>query len=229
MKLVIGNKAYSSWSLRPWIVMQAFGIAFDEKLVLLREKDTRDRILEHSPSGKVPALIDDGTLVWDSLAIIEYLADKYLQHGIWPKDQLARAHARCASAEMHSGFQALRNACSMNVTRTFKARDRGPAVAADVERITALWREARSTFGSGGTFLYGDFSGADGMFAPVVSRFHAYAIEVDAVSRAYMTAIMAHPAYKSWVAAAMAEPWALDNGEADEIIVTDLRAGKHAT
>lgn len=226
MRLVIGNKVYSSWSLRPWIVMKAFAIAFEETTVQLREGDTRDRILEHSPSGKVPVLIDVATTVWDSLAIIEYLADKYPEHAMWPSDLPARAHARSASAEMHAGFQALRTACSMNVTRRFKARDRGEAVAADVVRITALWREARAKFGGAGPFLYGGFCAADGMFAPVVTRFHSYSIAVDPVSQAYMDALLAHPAYKAWLAGAVAEPWGLDNGEAAETIIEDLRARK---
>ncbi len=228
MQLIIGNKAYSSWSLRPWIVMQAFGIPFQETVVQLRETGTRDRILKHSPSGKVPALIDDGATVWDSLAIMEYLADKFPQLAVWPKDRLARAHARCASAEMHSGFQALRNACSMNVTRRFKTRDRGEAVAADVARITEIWREAREKFGAktAKPFLYGEFCAADGMYAPVVTRFHSYAIAVDPVSQAYMDAVLAHPAYKAWLAGAVAETWGLENGEAAETIVEDLRAKK---
>jgi glutathione S-transferase len=226
MQLVIGNKVYSSWSLRPWIVMKAFGIPFTETLVQLRESDTRDRILKHSPSGKVPALIDGATNVWESLAIIEYLADKYPEHAIWPKDRLARAHARCSSSEMHAGFQSLRSACSMNVTRRFKTRDRGEAVAADVARITALWREARAKFGGSGPFLYGAFSAADGMWAPVVTRFHSYSIAVDPVSQAYMNAVLAHPAYKEWHADAVAEPWMLDNSETAETIIEDQRAKK---
>jgi glutathione S-transferase len=226
MHLVIGNKAYSSWSLRPWIVMKAFGITFEETLIPLRDAGTRDRILKHSPSGKVPALVDGTTHVWESLAIIEYLADRFPEHKIWPKDRLARAHARCASAEMHAGFQALRSGCSMNVTRRFKARDRGEAVAADVARITALWGQARGKFGAAGPFLYGGFSGADGMFAPVVTRLNSYSIAVDPVSQAYMDAILAHPAYKDWLAGAVEETWTLDNGEAAETIIEDLRARK---
>ena len=228
MKLIIGNKVYSSWSLRPWIVMTAFGIPFDETVVQLRESDTRDLILKHSPSGKVPALIDDGTTVWDSLAIMEYLADKFPQHAIWPKDRIARAHARCASAEMHSGFVGLRNACSMNVTRRFKSRDRGDAVAADVARITEIWREARDKFGAktSKSFLYGDFSAADGMYAPVVTRLHTYGIAVDPVSQAYVDAVLAHPAYITWLTGAKAEPWFLDNSEAPEALIDDLRKPK---
>ena len=228
MKLVIGNKVYSSWSLRPWIIMQAFAIPFEEAVVQLRETDTRDRILAHSPSGKVPALIDGGVTVWDSLAIMEYLADRFPSHAIWPKDRIARAHARCVSAEMHSGFTALRTACSMNVTRRFKARDRGEAVAADVARITAIWREARETFGAstGKPFLYGDFSAADGMYAPVVTRFHTYSIDADPVSQAYMDAVLSHPAYAAWLAGAVSETWGLDNGEDAETVIEDLRAKK---
>ena len=228
MKLVIGNKVYSSWSLRPWIVMKAFSIPFEEVVLQLRETDTRDRILAHSPSGKVPALIDDGVTVWDSLAIMEYLADKFPDRAIWPKDRIARAHARCASAEMHSGFATLRNACSMNVTRRFKARDRGEAVAADVARVTGIWREAREKFGAntGQPFLYGDFSAADGMYAPVVTRLHSYSIAVDAVSQAYLEAVLGHPAYTAWLAGAVDETWGLDNGEAAETLVEDLRARK---
>lgn len=228
MKLIIGNKVYSSWSLRPWIVMKAFAIPFEETMVQLRERDTQERILAHSPSGKVPALIDDGVTVWDSLAIMEYLADKFPDRAIWPKDRIARAHARCASAEMHSGFATLRNACSMNVTRRFKARDRGEAVAADVARVTGIWREAREKFGAktGKPFLYGDFSAADGMYAPMVTRLHSYSIAVDSVSQAYMKAVLGHPAYKAWLAGAVAETWGLDNGEAAETLVEDLRARK---
>ena len=228
MKLIIGNKVYSSWSLRPWIVMKAFGIPFDETVVQLRETDTRDLILKHSPSGKVPALIDDGITVWDSLAIMEYLADKFPNHAIWPKDRLARAHARCVSAEMHSGFVALRNACSMNVTRRFKTKDRGAEVAADVARITEIWREARAKFGAATSkpFLYGDFTAADGMYAPVVTRLHTYGIAVDPVSQAYVDAVLAYPAYTAWLAGAKAEPWFLDNSETAETIIADLRKPK---
>jgi glutathione S-transferase len=217
MQLIIGNKVYSSWSLRPWIVMKAFGIDFEETMIPLRDAGTRDRILKYSPSGKVPALVDGSTHVWESLAIIEYLADRFPEATIWPQDRLARAHARCASAEMHAGFQALRSGCSMNVTRRFKARDRGEA---------ALWVQARGKFGAAGPFLYGGFSGADGMFAPVVTRLHSYSIPVDPVSQAYMDAVLAHPAYKAWLAGAVAETWALDNGEAAETIIEDLRVRK---
>ena len=227
MKLVIGNKCYSSWSLRPWIVMKAFGIPFEETLIQLRSGDTRDRIIKHSPSGKVPALVDGDASVWESLAILEYLADKFPSHAIWPRDAKARAHARSVSAEMHSGFQGLRQACGMEVTKRFAAMDRGPAVAADVARITAIFREARAKFGAGGPFLYGSFSAADGMYAPVCTRLRTYSIEIDSVSQAYVDAVLAHPAYQQWLAEASAEPWILgDNGNAAETVIEDLRAKK---
>lgn len=227
MQLVIGNKVYSSWSLRPWIVMRAFGIAFEETLVQLRASDTRDRIIAYSPSGKVPALVDGDVLVWDSLAVMEYLAEAFPQHAIWPRDRAARAHARCISAEMHSGFLALRTNCAMEVTKRFASKDRGPAVAADVERITAIFREARAKFGSAGPFLYGAFSAADGMYAPVCTRIRTYGIAVDPVAQSYVDAVLSHPAYQAWLAAAVAEPWVLgDNGNEAETVIEDLRAKK---
>ncbi len=227
MRLVIGNKVYSSWSLRPWIVMTAFGVPFEETLVQLRAGDTRDRIMAHSPSGKVPALIDGDALVWDSLAIMEYLADRFPQHAIWPKDRIARAHARCVSAEMHSGFQSLRGACAMEVTKKFAAKDRGAAVAADVARIGAIFGEARTKFGGAGPFLYGAFSAADGMYAPVCTRIRTYGIAVDPVAQAYVDAVLAHPAYQAWLAQAVAEPWVLaDNGNDAETLIQDLRSKK---
>lgn len=227
MKLVIGNKCYSSWSLRPWIVMKAFGIPFEETQIQLRSGDTRDRIIKHSPSGKVPALVDGDVSVWESLAILEYLADKFPSHAIWPKDAKARAHARSVSAEMHSAFQGLRQACGMEVTKRFAPKDRGSAVSADVARITAIFHEARGKFGAGGPFLYGAFSAADGMYAPVCTRLRTYAISVDPVAQAYVDAVLAHPAYLQWLAEASAEPWILgDNGNAAETVIEDLRAKK---
>ena len=230
MHLYIGNKVYSSWSFRPWIVMRAHDIAFTETLIQLRSGSTRDRILEHSPSGKVPCLADGDTLVWDSLAIMEYLADSYPDKAIWPRDRLARAHARCISAEMHSGFQALRNACQMTITKRYAPSERSPEVMADVARITANWREARERFGAkaagaaAGPYLYGAFTAADGMYAPVVSRLHTYSIAIDPVSQAYCDAVRAHPAYRAWLDGAIAESWSIN--ENDEPVIEDLRAGK---
>ena len=230
MRLVIGNKMYSSWSMRPWMVMKAFRLGFEEELVQLRTENTPDRLRRVSPSSKVPVLIDGATVVWDSLAIIEYVADSRPDLAIWPRDRLARAHARSASAEMHSGFQNLRAQCPMTIAKRFAPRQRSPEVMADVRRVTELWNEARTRFGSkaagehAGPFLYGAFSAADGMYAPVVTRFHTYSITVDPVSEAYMAALRAHPAFREWLAGAVAEPWII--GENDEPVIEDLRAGR---
>jgi glutathione S-transferase len=217
--LVIGNKLYSSWSMRPWLTMRAFGLPFVEKVIPLYQPDTKAEILLHAPSGKVPALIDDDVAVWESLAIIEYLAEKHPGKNIWPADPKARAHARCASGEMHAGFQALRRACPMNLAKRFAPKDRGPETAADIDRITAIWRDARKTFGAGGPFLYGAFSAADAMFAPVVTRFDTYQIKVEHEIRAYMDAVLTSPAYLEWRASALKEPWVLPHYEEGETAV----------
>jgi glutathione S-transferase len=224
MKLVIGNKVYSSWSLRPWLVLKAFGIPFEEVVVPLRAANTRDLILPHSPSGKVPALTDGDMTVWESLAVIEYLADRFPDHSIWPRDITARAHARCISTEMHAGFMELRKACSMDVTKSFAPRTRSAAVMADVARIEAIFAEARSRFAGTRPFLYGGFSAADAMYAPVLTRLRTYAIPVSAATQTYMDAVLGHPAYYEWVAGAVKEPWRIDNGDGEETLVKDLRA-----
>lgn len=227
MKLVIGNKAYSSWSMRPWVLMKAFGIPFDETLIQLRSAGTAADIVRYSPSGKVPALIDGDVVVWETLAITEYLAEKFPQHSIWPGDPKARAHARAVSSEMHAGFQSLRANCPMDVTKRFAARDRGPEVAADVSRITAIFREARGQFGGSGPYLYGGFGAADAMYAPVCTRLRTWSIAVDATSQAYVDAVLAHPGVRDWYAAAAAEPWRLgEDGYAAETVLEDLRTTK---
>jgi glutathione S-transferase len=229
MHLLIGNKVYSSWSMRPWVVMKAKDIAFKETLVQLRAVDTPDRIRKYSPSGKVPCLVDGDVAVWESLAIMEYLAEKFPDKNIWPKDTKARAHARAISSEMHAGFQPLRQACPMTITQRFQPKPVSADVAANVTRITNIWNEARAKFAGNqqGPYLYGEFSAADGMYAPVVSRFYTYGIKVDAVSQAYMDAMRAHPAYRAWVAEAAAEPWVVGQNETDTII-EDLRAKSKA-
>lgn len=226
MKLLIGNKCYSSWSLRAWLLMRATGIAFTEQLVLLDEPGFKDAIFAAAPGsgGTVPTLVDGEIAVWETLAICEYLHDTQPQAGIWPRDKAARAHARAISSEMHAGFTALRGACPMNLGKRFATRDRGPGVARDVERLTALWRQARERFGNGGPFLYGEFSAADAMFAPVVTRLDTYGISVDPVSRDYMQAVLALPAYREWLAAALVEPWIVSVDEVDEPALVDLRA-----
>lgn len=225
MKLLIGNKCYSSWSLRAWLLMRVAGIAFTEQLVLLDEPGFKGAVFAAAPGsgGTVPTLVDGDIAVWETLAICEYLHDTQPQAGIWPRDTAARAHARAISSEMHAGFSALRSACPMNLSKRFAARDRGPGVARDVERLTGLWRQARARFGAGGPFLYGAFSAADAMYAPVVTRLDTYGIAVDPVSQDYMQAVLALPAYREWLAAALAEPWIVAQDEVDEPALVDLR------
>ncbi len=222
--LVIANKLYSSWSLRPWLLMRQLGIPFDEVLIPLDQPDTRARILAHSPAGKVPILVeDDGLAVWETIAILERVAEVRPDLAVWPWDGAARAHARSIAAEMHAGFSALRSACPMNLGKRYAARDRGEAVARDVARVTAIWRDARERFGAGGSFLFGAFGAADAMYAPVVTRLDTYAIPVDPVSRAYMDAILGLPAYRDWLEAALDEPWIVPYDEVDEEPVAVLR------
>jgi len=207
--LVIGNKAYSSWSLRPWLVLRQAGIAFAETPIVLRQPDTAARIAEHSPSGRVPALIHDGLTVWDSLAICEYVAELAPEAGLWPADRAARAVARSVAAEMHSGFVSLRTTMPMDLKRDRKGQGMTEATAADIARIEALWADARTRFGvpAGGPFLFGGFTIADAMFAPVVTRLETYGVAVSPVSRAYMDAVLALPAMRDWTAAAKDETW----------------------
>ena len=180
LKLVIGNKNYSSWSMRPWLAMRANDIAFDEVFIPLYtdDKADKDRILSFSRAGKVPALIDGDVTVWDSLSIIEYLAEKFPQSRLWPEDRARRAHARSISAEMHSGFMALRNECGMNLHRPVGAVELSDDARANVARIQEIWADCHRRYGKEGPFLFGAFSGADAMFAPVVHRFRTYAIEI---------------------------------------------------
>lgn len=207
--------------------MRAHGIAFDETVIPLRTPETAALIRKQSPTGKVPCLTDGSQTVWESLAIMEYLAERYPDKAIWPRSAAARAHARSISSEMHAGFQSLRKHCPMVVTQKFTASPLPSDVAADVARITAIWNEARTTFAdqSQGPFLYGTFSAADGMYAPVATRLHTYSIAVDAVSQAYIDAVLAHPAYRAWLVAAIAEPWIVPQNEG-ETPIEDLRAGR---
>ena len=221
--LVIANKVYSSWSLRPWILMRHHGLDFEEIVIPLDQPDTRQNILKYSPAGKVPILIDGDTRVWDSLAIMETLAERHPDLPIWPSDPAARAMARSIAAEMHSGFGALRKAMPMNIAERFAHRERGAEVEADVERVTTIWREARSRFGAGGPFLFGaEFGAADAMYAPVVTRFDTYSWPVDPTSRAYMDAVLALPAYREWLEGALAEGWIIDY-DIDEEPIAQLR------
>ncbi len=204
-KLVIGNKRYSSWSLRPWLVMTHFGLPFEEVAVLLDTPQFKPTVLRWSPAGKVPCLVDGDIRVHETLAIIEYLAETHPESAIWPRDRAARALARALANEMHAGFMGLRSACPMNLRRRFAFKDRGAAATADVARIVAAWRDARARFGAAGPFLFGAFSAADAMFAPVVTRLDTYAWPVEADIRAYMDAVLTLPAFLAWKAGADAE------------------------
>ena len=215
LTLVIGNKNYSSWSLRPWIAMRVLGIPFDEKVIPLYEPGSREQILQYSPAGKVPVLVDGPHTVWESLAILEYLAERFPEAGLWPRDAAARAHARAIAGEMHAGFQPLRRNCPMNIWLPPKPRPLPDEVAANVRLIADLWADCRQRFGRGGPFLFGEFGAADAMYAPVVSRVHTYGIGVGGVARAYMDAVMALPAWHEWSSAALAETWIMKGNEPD--------------
>jgi glutathione S-transferase len=215
LKLVIGNKNYSSWSLRPWIAMKVAGVVFEEEVISLDAADFKPRLSKVSGTGKVPALVDGDVRVWESLAILEYLAEKFPAARLWPDDPAARAHARAIAAEMHAGFVPLRRHLPMNMWRPVIPRAPTPEAEANVRRIDAMWTDCRMRHGRDGVFLFGNFGAADAMYAPVVSRFHTYAVEVGPTARAYMDAIMALPAWREWRTAALAEPWVLPEDEVD--------------
>ncbi len=227
MKLIIANKVHSSWSMRPWLVLKHFGIPFDEVLVpfgpTFDDPEWKAVVSQFTPAGKVPALVDDKIQVWETLAIIEYTADIHPELAIWPKEIAARAMARAISSEMHAGFGALRNACPMNLGKKHAAKDRGPAVAADVARVCKIWKAARDQFGAGGPYLFGNFSAADAMYAPLVTRLVTYNIAVDAASQKYIEAIYDLPAFKEWRKSALSERWIVPLDEADEPVIENYR------
>jgi glutathione S-transferase len=212
--LYIGNRNYSSWSLRGWLMVKASGITFEEILIRLRQPNTKAEVLRHSPSGRVPALVHGEVSVWESLAIGEYLAELFPDANLWPGDRAARAVARSVSTEMHAGFTALRTHFPMNVRSSFANRASTPDVQADIDRITAIWHDCRSRFGQDGPFLFGAaFSNADAMYAPVVSRFRTYKVDLDAEAQAYCDAVWSWPPMQEWAAAAKNEPWVIEDSE----------------
>jgi glutathione S-transferase len=215
LHLVIGNKNYSSWSFRPWLALKVAGIAFEETVISLEAKDFKARVMAVSGAGKVPVLIDGETRIWESLAILEYLAEKFPAAALWPKDNGARALARAVAAEMHAGFVPLRRLLPMNVWRPVKTRALDDGSKTDAARIDAIWRDCRARYGAAGPFLFGAFGAADAMYAPVVWRFHTYAVEVSDIARVYMRAMMALPAWGEWRDAARREPWVLEHDEVD--------------
>lgn len=210
-ELFIGNKNYSSWSFRPWIALKHKEIPFQETLVPFDFENGNPQFREFSPSMKVPVLKDGGLTVWDSLAILEHVADCFPKKALWPEERSARARARSVSAEMHSGFAALRNACPMNMRRPVEVLPVDEAVRADVRRIMDIWNECLEQ--SGGPFLFGDFTIADAMYAPVVSRFATYTLSDDPVFHSYHAAITETPAWRAWETEALKETWVVAEDE----------------
>lgn len=215
LTLYIGNKNYSSWSLRSWLMIKQTGAPFEEVVIPLEGPGRRTTAIRPlSPSGRVPALKHGELVLWESTAIGEYLAELFPNASLWPEDRAARAIARAVSAEMHCGFAALRTAMPMNIRRTRITLPTTPAVDEDVARITTIWRDCRTRFGAAGSFLFGTFGIADAMFAPVATRFRTYGVTLDAVSAAYVDAIYTHPAMREWIDAAHQEAFAIPDYDA---------------
>ena len=214
LTLVIGNKNYSSWSMRPWIALKAANIAFEEVIIpLYTGAEDKARILGFTPSGKVPVLVDGDISVWDSLAIIEYAAEHYPEAKLWPEDPARRAHARSISAEMHSGFMALRNECGMNLHRRVEAKPLSDDAKDNIARIQEIWAECHTRYGKIGPYLFGEFSGADAMYAPVVHRFRTYAIELSPPAQEYMETMQALSAFRQWTEEGLAETLVIERFE----------------
>lgn len=209
LTLVIGNKNYSSWSMRAWLLMRQYRIEFEEVQIPLRQTDSLERKLVYSPAGKVPILLDGDLRIWDSLAIVEHVAERFPEKALWPPDEEARALARSVSAEMHSGFTNLRSQMPLNCRARRPEAGCGPGVQEDIDRICEIWRECRTRHGAAGEFLFGEFSAADAMFAPIASRFQTYGVEIDRDVAEYPQAILAIPAVKEWMEDAQREPWSI--------------------
>ena len=220
MKLAVGNKLYSSWSLRAGMLLRAFDIPFEETVIAMYKDDTTVRMYSFGPTGKVPVIQDGDITVWESLAIMEFIADKFPEKNIWPKDLEARTHARAASSEMHASFMGIRSSCPMNLTASFEPKDRGGAVDFDLARLDELWSDARTKFGAGGDFLYGEFCAADAMFMPVVTRIDTYQLDVNDSMKPYIKAMLNHPAFLQWKEEAFQEPWFLPHYEEGETVDT---------
>ena len=215
MKLLIGNRNYSTWSLRPWLVLRHFEIPFEDEVLQLSGPGWREALAERSPTGKVPVLIDGDLVVYETLAIIEYLADKYPEKAIWPEERKDRALARAAASEMHAGFMGLRGAAPMNLRASHPGKVDLDSVRKDLHRVETLWGGLLSQ--SGGPYLFGTFSAADAMFAPLATRLRTYDLPVSDVAGRYVEAIYALPAFQDWLVQALAEPWIVDDDEIDVI------------
>jgi glutathione S-transferase len=221
--LYLGNKNYSSWSLRAWLAAKLSGIDFEERMLPLSGVHN-PQWRRFSPTARVPALHDAGTVVWDSLAIAEYLAERH--PGMWPTDSVARAWARCVAAEMHSGMGALRNEMTMSIRERLDVRPWSPALAADVARVTEIWNEGRQKHGAGGAFLCGAFSLADAFYAPVAFRFQTYRVEPDGAAGTYLVALLAHPWLQQWQRDALAETAVVDADEPRILYRAQLTRGR---
>lgn len=215
MKLLIGNRNYSTWSLRPWLVLKHFDIPFEDEVLQLAGPGFRDVLAQRSPTGRVPVLLDGDLAIPETIAIIEYLADRFPEKSIWPADINARALARAAAAEMHGGFTALRTHAPMNLRASHPGKVAADAVSRDLHRIETLWGGLLER--SGGPYLFGAFSAADAMFAPVATRIRTYALPVSDGASAYVEAIYSLPAFQAWLALALKEPWVVDDDEIDVI------------
>ncbi|BAY24363.1 glutathione S-transferase domain protein [Calothrix sp. NIES-2100] len=213
LTLVIGNKNYSSWSLRPWLALKQFGVEFEEICIPLYTPETASKIQQYSPSKKVPVLLHNHQSIWDSLAICEYLAEEFPDMDWWSEDKINRALARSISAEMHSGFQNLRQNMPMNCRAKLPGKGLTPEVQKDIDRITSIWQQFRSKFAADGDMLFGKFTIADAMFAPVVLRFVTYDVQLDSISRKYVETILELPAIQEWIQAAKTETEVLSQYE----------------
>jgi Glutathione S-transferase len=215
MKLLIGNRNYSTWSLRPWLVLRHFDIAFEDEVLQLSGEGWKQNLIRRSPTGKVPVLIDGELVLPETIAIIEYLAERFPDRRIWPADRLDRARARAAAAEMHGGFTALRTHAPMNLRASHPGRVDPELVREDLHRVETLWGELLGR--SGGPYLFGDFTAADAMFAPLATRLRTYELPVSDLAAGYVEAIYALPAFQDWLAQALREPWVVDDDEIDVI------------
>lgn len=214
LKLAIANKNYSSWSLRAWLVLERTRAPFEELIIPLRQPDSEAEILKRSPSGRLPTLLDGAVVVWDSLAIAEYLAERFPSARLWPAEAVARATARSVCAEMHSGFTALRQTLPMNIRRRRPGGFDAPSVAHDIARITKVWLDLRHAFGSGGPFLFREWGIADAFFTPIAARFRTYGVPLPPDAAAYRDALLGWPAFRRWEQEAEREPWTIPEYDA---------------
>jgi glutathione S-transferase len=213
LKLTLANRNYSSWSLRAWLVLERTGAPFEAQVIPLRQPDTDAEIRRRSPSGRLPVLLDGDVLVWDSLAIAEYLAERFPSTRLWPSDPTARATARAACAELHAGFTALRQTLPMNLRRRRPGGFEAPSVMADIARITKIWLDLRHEYGAGGPYLFGEWGIADAFFTPIAARFRTYGVPLPPEAAAYRDALLTWPAFRRWEAEAEREPWTIPEND----------------